>query len=514
MGARVVVVSALAACLSLLVSACGGSDVASPPSLNTLPTTSPSTTAPTVTVTGLSAGVRVEIGRGTPGVSPGSGLDFVSPVYELGPSGPLGARATVTMELDHAVPAGTRLVTATRESSSEDWSWVPAKVTADLRHATFTTTHFSQFGVLTLDASAAVSTFKQSVHDALGSGLASSVKQPVCHDAKGARLGGWKAASWPRQSLYWCLDLVKGAHVLKIVNRREVPVQVTHGEARSLTTTSKVSGAWTTWLGLLGSDRDTTFLAPGGSVSYDAEIVPGANLVLSTESNPKALATRALYAAVGGLVSQLTSYRASVLTTEQAFAELVARPQCADALGQSSEVFMEGCLARRPLTRVLGDGTRLLAPVLTAPSMKTFWAKQFAFLAEQDKDIDTQHVGVSRRSADFGPLAGTYTGATRALTISSTGVVTERLDGGSDRVIELTYQLSGPKTKGGTTDGTTTASAALTRVKVYDRSAITGRLPKVGDIGTLTLHDGIITPPYLQTTYCDGTAAAAGRCSS
>ena len=514
-GTRAVVACALLSCLALLVSACGGSDVASPPSVNTLPSSSPSASAaPTVTVTGLSAGVRVEISSGTAGSSPGAGLDFVSPIYSLGPSGPLGAKAVVTMELDHAVPAGTTLVTATRETSTSAWSWLPATLTKDLRHATFTTTHFSQFGMVSLDAAAALSTFKQTVHSGLVSTQAVGVKRPVCEDPKGARQGGWKAASWPRKTLYWCFGLVDGKHVLTVVNRRDVPVQVAHGDATATDTTSKVRGQWTTWLGLLGSGSGDTFLAPGGSATYDAEIDTGSNLVLSTDAGAKALSTRALYVAVDALVNQLGTYGATAPTTAQAFAVLVARPQCADALGQSSDVLVEGCLSRQRLTRVLGDGTRLLAPVLAAPSFKKFWAKQLAFLAAQETSTDAQHVGVSREAADFGGLVGSYTGHTRVLTVSSTGLVTERLDAGTEPVIQLTYQLSDPKTTGGKKDGTTTASSVLTRVKVYDRSAISGTLPKVGDAGTLTLHAGIVTPPYLQTTYCDSAAAAKAECGA
>jgi hypothetical protein len=513
-GTRLVVVSALAACLALLVSACGGSDVASPPSVNTLPTASASPSAPTVTVTGLSAGVQVQISGGQPGSSPGNGLTFVTPVYALGPSGPLGATATVTMELDHAVPAGTAVVAATRESSADTWSWLPATLSKDLRHAQFTTNHFSQFGVLTLDASGALSTFKQAVRSGLVSTLAPTVARPVCQNPKGARAGGWKAASWPRKTLYWCFGLVKDKHVLTVVNRRDVPVQIAHGAATATATTSRVKGAWTTWLGLVGPGSNTTFLAPGGSATYDAEINPGSNLVLAAQADAKALSTRALYVAVDALVSQLRAYGSAPPSTAQAFAVLVARPQCADALGQGSQVLVEGCLSRQRLARVLGDSTPLLAPVLTAPSLKKFWATQFTFLADQDKATDTQHIGVSREAADFGGLAGSYTGHTRVLNVSTTGLVVERLDTGTDPVIQLTYQLSGPKTIGGKKNGTTTATSVITRVKVYDRAAISGKLPKVGDTGTLTLHGGIITPPYLQTTYCDTAAAAKGQCGA
>lgn len=508
---RVVVASALLACLSLLVTACGGSKVESPPSVNTLPTASPSSAArPTVTVTGLSAGVRVKISSGTTGSSPGNGLAFVTPVFKLGPSGPLGGKATVTMELLNAVPAGTTVVTATRESSTDAWTWLPATLTEDLRHAQFTTDHFSQFGVLTLDGSGALETFRQTVHDALVSTEVESVDKPVCENPKSARKGGWKVVSTPRKSVFWCLGLVKGKHVLEVVNRRAVPVQIAHGDAAATDTTSKVKGAWTTWLGLLGNGSGTTFLAPGGSATYDAEVAPGDDLVVSTEAGAKALATRALYAAVDAIVAQLGGYGSTAPTTAQAFAELVARPQCSDALGQGSDVFVEGCLSRQRLTKVLGNSTQLLAPVLTAPSFKKFWARQLTFLAAQDASTDTQRIVVTQEAADFGNLVGSYTGHTRVLTVSSTGLVTERLDDGTDPVIQLTYQLSAPKVTG----GTTTASSVLTKVTVFDRKAISGAPPKVGNTGTITLRGGIITPPYLQTTYCNSSAAAKGQCGA
>jgi hypothetical protein len=62
-------------CLALLLSACGGKGAdKTPPGTNTLPTSSatPDTPAP-VTVTGLPAGVDVQVSGGDPGTSPGGG---------------------------------------------------------------------------------------------------------------------------------------------------------------------------------------------------------------------------------------------------------------------------------------------------------------------------------------------------------------------------------------------------------------------------------------------------------
>ena len=518
-GIRPLVASATVACVALLLTACGGNQAQSPPSINTLPAATATPKAEqSVIVTGLSDGVNVTVSPGEPGTSPGGGLDFVSPIYTLGPSGPLGGRATVTIALDHPVPTGTTLKVGSRPSDTGSWSWLPATLTADAQHAQFTTDRFSQFGVLTQDVGTEVSTYEDGVHTALTSTLSEGPTKPTCQNTKVAHKDGYKVASWPRDTLGWCLGMDKATHILTVMNRREFPVQVAHGTAAATQTTSKVDGVWTTWFGILAPGSTDTFLAPGGSVTYDADLNPGNTLLVNPESSAKTQSTRALYAAVGALVSQLHTYGSSTPTTEQAFQSLVARPQCADALGQGSVVLQEGCLAPARLTKVLGDGVSLLQPVLLAPGIKAFWGRQFAFLAQQDKDTDSQHIIVGVKTADFGDLVGSFTGHTRTLSVSRTGLVTERVDDGTSPVIQLTYQLSNPKVTGrkagAKTGGTTTAQALLKAVKIYDKSAVGGTPPQVGDVGTITFKDGIVTPPFLQTTYCNAAANAKGQCGA
>ncbi len=514
-GIRPLVASATVACLALLLSACGGNQAQSPPSINTLPTATATPKAEkSVVVTGLSEGVNVTVSPGEPGTSPGGGLDFVSPIYTLGPTGPLGGRATVTIALDHPVPVGTTVKVGTRPSDTGSWSWLPATLTADAQHARFTTDSFSQFGVLTQDVSTEVSTYQDGVHTALTSTTSEGPAKPTCQDTKVAHKDGYKVASWPRDTLGWCLGMDKATHVLTVMNRRSsrsrsrtAPPRRPRPRARSTASGRR---------GTASSPRaaPTPSSRPVGTVTFDADLDPGNSLLVQPETSAKAQSTRALYAAVGALVSQLQTYGSSTPSTEQAFQSLVARPQCADALGQGSVLLQEGCLAPARLAQVLGDGVGLLRPVLRSPGIKAFWNRQFAFLAQQDKDTDSQHIIVGVKTVDFGDLVGSFTGHTRTLTVSKTGLVTERVDDGTSPVIQLTYQLSSPKVTGrkagAKTGGTTTAQALLKAVKIYDKSAVGGTPPKVGDTGTITFKDGIVTPPYLQTTYCNAATAAKG----
>lgn len=510
----------LATVLALVLTACGGEDTKAPPTTNTLPTASASSTAaPEISVSGLSDGVRVEIGDGISLDDPGGGLTFVSPVYELGPSGPLGATATVTIELETAQPNSSTLLVASRENARSAWTYLPATLAGDQRHVVFRTDHFSQYGVLSLDLSSAITTFKQGVSDALVSGVDEKVAKPECLGRKQALKLGFKVSSTESDSLAWCFGLDDGSPVIKVANRRLVPLQVAHGDALATATKSKVAGGWATWLGILAPDSEATFLAPGGTATYDADIDPGSKLVVSTEGGAVAQSLRALTAGSRAMVAQVSAYGLKSPTAVQLFQQLVSRSECRDALGKGSDALLTGCLSRQRLSRVFGADNRLLTPIVSAASMRRFWARRFDFLAQQDTSVDAQQITLERADADFGDLVGTFTGHTRSLTVDKDGTVLERLDNGTDRVIELTYQLARPKVSGRTagkkTGGTTTATALLKRVRVFDRAAINGEIPKAGSQGTIRINgDGVVTPPFLQTSYCNAAAATKGACGA
>ena len=64
-------------------------------------------------------------------------------------------------------------------------------------------------------------------------------------------------------------------------------------------------------------------------------------------------------------------------------------------------------------------------------------------------------------------------------------------------------------------DGTTTSRSvpvAVTRVGVLNWPAVGGRVPRVGQVGTLRLKRGIITEPFLGLPYCD--EANTGNCGA
>ena len=49
-------------------------------------------------------------------------------------------------------------------------------------------------------------------------------------------------------------------------------------------------------------------------------------------------------------------------------------------------------------------------------------------------------------------------------------------------------------------------------MKIYDKLAFKGRVPRVGDTGVFRLDKGVVRSPFVKRLYCDGKAAKKGTC--
>ena len=106
-------------------------------------------------------------------------------------------------------------------------------------------------------------------------------------------------------------------------------------------------------------------------------------------------------------------------------------------------------------------------------------------------------------------FAGSWTGHTRSMTVSASGSAHEVVyDGCCTQEIDMTFRLSSPR---GTTAARATATATVTAVALY---ALPGPAPKVGQTGTASLVDGVLTAPFGGNTYCDNAAAARSECGA
>jgi hypothetical protein len=496
----------LATLLVLGVTGCGGEKNAGAPAPASIPSASVEPEVPKVTATGLPTGVELEVTDSVPGVESGDSLGFVSLVYSLYPAGPLTHPATFTMELENALPASTPIVVATRESASKPWSYLPAKLTSDLRHVQFRTKNITEVGALTISLDAAVASLTADVRKAMVTGTETGTQRPLCDGPPEARKNGYSVAGTKGQVLFWCFGVGRDERVLTVVNRRKFPIQVQHPKLPTLSR-SEVAKSWTLWTEILPAEN--TFLPPGGIATYNADLEPTTSLTISAQSDPTIQSLRLLQAGTRALVLQLARFgagRANVMATVQA---LLTRPQCAKALGRGSDALVAGCFAKAKLLRTFGPRAWLLAPMVSSTAFTAFFRQQGQALTAEARTLGQQRIVVKRAAPDFTGFAGLWAGKTRLLTINGDGVATEKvMDETGKAVINLTYRLTEPDPE----VDVSTADAAVTRVKVFQRKLVNGRVPRVGDKGVLHLRGGVITSPFLKTGYCNGNAAKKGVC--
>lgn len=108
-------------------------------------------------------------------------------------------------------------------------------------------------------------------------------------------------------------------------------------------------------------------------------------------------------------------------------------------------------------------------------------------------------------------FAGLWGGHQRSLRIASKGRATMRVGiGCCIRIIDLSFRLS--RVRG--TYATARARARITRVRVYDKTFFRRGRPRVGQVGTLRLKNGIIVDPFLGGYYCDEAAAQKSACGA
>jgi len=303
------------------------------------------------------------------------------------------------------------------------------------------------------------------------------------------------------------VEIEVGDRVVKVTNRRPVPVEVAHADVPVLSDPPAVK-AWAPWFRALGTDK--TVLAPGRTATYDADLEPEKQLLLNTESLALGQSMRVLQAGVRALVLRLTKFDtppAKVVPTVSAF---LAMPQCAKALSKGSKGVFAGCFAKAKLVRVFGSRAILVAPLVTGPSFATFLRQQTQSLAVKAKTTDSHRIRVLRAAPDFTALSAVWTGPWRIMGVDQQGRASEHItDDTGARIIDLTYQLEDPETEA----RVSTAKATLVRVVVKGKlKMVKGRVPRVGNTGTITLRNGVITSPFLTTRYCDAPALKRGAC--
>lgn len=494
----------LAAVLVLGVTACGGDNKPPVALPSTLPGPSPAATESPVVATGLPDGVDLEVADSMPGTATGENLTFVSQIFTLEPSGPLDELVAVSVELDNAQPADAHIVVATRGAVTQPWTYAAGKLASDNQHVEYTTRSLGDVAILSVGLDQVVASFQSEVEQDLVDGAVVGVRRPACADRTAARAEGYSVVSTTSSTLFYCFGLEGDKHIVTVANRRPTPVEVSHVGATVITApeVGKPNRLLSDFLG-----ASNTLMTAGKVATFGVELEPEKELTLNVVPNPKAQSLRLLQAAVRAVSLRVKSLGLGAVDVPKTMTALLARPPCAKALETGGLNLLTRCLAPARLVQLLGPRGVLLQPLVTAPTVRTLFTTQGKALAAAQK-AQRQRIVVRRVAPDFKGIFGTWLGISRQLTISRTGFVLENYGRGVDPVIDLSYQLGYPLEA----NGVTTVEATIVKVKVNNRKLLNGRMPKVGDTGTLKLRKGVITPPFLSTKYCDRANRKKGIC--
>lgn len=506
---RLVPVAVLTTVMAL-VAGCGGNGVSELPKAQP-PSTSPTPTDPDVSVEGIDPS-DLDV-TDTTGSSPGVNLSFASPIYTVTASSEPTSPTRVTLLLDNALPRTVPVFVVTRPSANRPWTYLPGQLMSDQKHVQFTTSHLSDFAVLAMDIDGAMQSFKDDLHSRLDFSVNRKVKKPECADPKEARKDGYAVGSTKgRKTVWWCFGYENGKRVLRVVNRRVQPIQVSHKDFPVLPPAVEIPKAFTPWLGVVGDQA--TFLPPGKTVTYDADLEPTKQVLLSATADANAQSMRALQAMTAAIVARMRGFNAGKHTTAATVAALLARPQCAKTVGQGADKMLAGCFSRRKLVATFGSAGLLLAKITGDPATQLYLRQEFKAMALDVLKNGNQNIMVRRAKPDFTGFVGSFTGHVRTMVVDGEGVVFESASsidskGETKPLADVTYQLSEPRVE----NGVARAQSVVTKVKIYDRKGFKGRaIPHVGDKGVFRLEKGVVRSPYIGKNYCDGKAAKKGTC--
>jgi hypothetical protein len=110
----------------------------------------------------------------------------------------------------------------------------------------------------------------------------------------------------------------------------------------------------------------------------------------------------------------------------------------------------------------------------------------------------------------FTAFAGDWVGHTRSLTISPSGHGEEHVnDGCCTTLVDMTFQLSAPRGSG---PAHTTATAIVLTLDLHGNND--PHSPRVGQRGTFSISDGVLTDQLNQVTFCNDTQQIAGTCGA
>lgn len=320
----------------------------------------------------------------------------LSKTFQLGPSGPLAQPATVTLPLDAAPPVRASIAVATEATTTGPWSLIPATLSADGKSVTFTTTHFSIFSVIWVDARALLHDVETEFVDILDSGATGSSSPPSCDGQPQARGGGYSIASSTTDTIYWCFGTSGNSRVLKVVDNRRYPLEIAHPDLSVSDAGGIDLGSWSE-LARIGS-RSYTFLAPGAQVSFAVNLPAGSVGGIETQMDGLGQSLYALQVGLQTLATILTRFGFGDSSAVSA-ASLLGDSGCFGSLQHGVIAAVSACLSPNELYHLFGTKALVVIPLTVGGSLVAFVHSELNALVDQFNHHDNYTVRIVRAAA-------------------------------------------------------------------------------------------------------------------
>jgi hypothetical protein len=284
-------------------------------------------------------------------------------------------------------------VVATRESATQPWTYLPGRLSADRSKVTFTTRHFSFFGILGYDLGQLVSAFKSDFVDGLTSEATATIgSPPSCDREADARKDGYKISSDSGDTMYWCFGVEGGHRVLKVTDHRRYPLEVAHPNMSVLH--NSYDRLQLSALSRLVSGQHA-IIEPGGTATFNADLSPGGNEGIATESDSTGQSFYALQVGVETLVSILTRFGAgSGVKALDKTGDLLTARSCLDSLGKGSGALISGCFNPTQIMEAFGVKGLLLAPIMAVGGVLSFFRGEWNALVDTVTGHDQYRINI------------------------------------------------------------------------------------------------------------------------
>jgi hypothetical protein len=280
------------------------------------------------------------------------------------------------------------------ERAAGPWRAVRTRLSRNRRIATITTTHLSFFSFPIAQAWDAL---KTQVLDGLSSGFLANASPPTCADESAARSDGYAITSTSGTTVYWCLGEQSGGRVMRVVNNRRYPIDISH-PGISVVSAGSVQPELASLARLVSGNL--TVILPRESASFAVSLPLNTYTTLATQLDGVGWSFYQLQVGVDSLLSILTRFGVgSSSSSANVISNLIAIPTCASSLGQSAGDAIAKCLSPALLLKVLGWKGLLLAPIVATGELADFFRSAINATLDTINGRYKYQITVSRRAS-------------------------------------------------------------------------------------------------------------------